>query len=219
MGNPAVLVFCRYPEPGATKTRLARDIGRSRASALYSAFVHDVLDALRAAAADITLVVTPEREACQYRCWLGNHSALVFQQGNDLGQRMANAFNWRFSRGADKALLLGTDIPQLRPAIVREAWRSLDRCDVVLGPADDGGYYLLGLHKKSFSFALFKNVSWGSRHVLAQTLARLPRGARPALLPRLTDCDTLQDLRHVLQSAGPDHARATRRQARVFGLP
>jgi len=216
--QPRVLTFCRYPEPGAVKTRLARSVGAARASALYSAFVADVLSSLAEAGAEAILCASPEQGAYAYRRWLGTSRQLVFQQGADLGQRMAAAFSWSFASGADRALLVGTDVPQLPPWLVRQAWQRLDDADLVLGPAMDGGYYLIGFQRESFDPAFFRDICWSTRHVLQQTLSRTPRGLRPTRLPRLTDCDTLEDLRTVLGQAPLERAMATRRQARHFGL-
>lgn len=216
--SPRVLVFCRYPEPGAVKTRLAQSIGPTSACALYRAFVRDVLDALEEAGARTTICAAPDRSLSAYAAWLGSRYRLQHQQGGDLGARMANAFARAFNNGSQRALLLGTDVPQLPPGVVRRAWSALQEAHLALGPAVDGGYYLIGLRCDSFSEELFQGVSWSTRHVLQQTISRLPRGRRHALLPALRDCDELNDLPQLLHQAPPERARATRRQALELGV-
>lgn len=212
------MVFCKYPEPGAVKTRLARGLGAQKACALYRAFVRDVLEALENAGAEIRLFADPNRRLDEYLAWLEKKYEIRRQRGQDLGQRMANAFAQTFREGRGRALLVGTDIPQLPPWYARAAWRELEDKDMVLGPALDGGYYLMGLRRQAFDPGLFRGVSWSTRHVLRQTLDRLRRGRRHVLLPRLRDCDTSEDLYELLRQAPLERARATRRQARALKL-
>ncbi len=223
--RPLVLVFCKYPCPGAVKTRLAsgpEGLGVPRATALYRAFVRDVLDAVHNAGARALVCTAPGADAGRYAAWLGLDSgALRSQSGADLGARMHNALAGAFAEGAERALLIGTDLPHLPPEVLREAWRLLARKELVLGPALDGGYYLVGLRRDyPRAHRLFAGVPWSTGRVLAATLARSGRPEKTGLLPRLRDVDTPADLRAVLAATrGTALARATRRCWASFQLP
>jgi len=109
---------------------------------------------------------------------------------------MENAFRWAFSSGYRKAVIIGTDCPGLQSAFLLDAFRELDNYDTVVGPAADGGYYLLGL--KKMEEGLFRSKSWGGNQVLKQTLADLDRmGNTVSQLPVLHDVDTVEDLVHL----------------------
>jgi rSAM/selenodomain-associated transferase 1 len=119
--------------------------------------------------------------------------AVRFQHGTALGERLASAFADLLPDPADRAVVIGADCPDLNPAVIREAFTALDEHDLVLGPARDGGYYLIGLRRPAP--ALFERVSWGTDRVFAQTLERAERGGlRVATLGVLADIDTPEDL-------------------------
>jgi hypothetical protein len=122
----------------------------------------------------------------------------VPQEGNDLGEKMKNAFVRSFSAGTEKAVLIGSDIPDLSMAIIDEASVSLDTCDAVIGPASDGGYYLIGFRKDSFLPGVFEGIPWGTESVCGETLRLLYRaGCRVHVLPEWHDIDTADDLRSL----------------------
>lgn len=125
--------------------------------------------------------------------WLGRGVAWQPQQGADLGERMAHAFAQAFERGFQRVVLVGADCPSLDVAVLARAFQALGRHELVLGPAGDGGYYLIGLNRPCP--ALFSGIAWGSHQVLAQTLAAAARAALvTALLERLPDVDRPADL-------------------------
>lgn len=194
MPDNAILVFLKYPEPGRVKTRLAQDLDQDLVLALYKAFVRDTLDTASKIITP-TLFFTPADKQSQIKNWLGSSHNYIAQKGNDLGQRMANAFHRIFDSGAGQALLIGTDIPQLSEDVLQEAFVRLKNNDIVLGPAVDGGYYLIGCTKENFMPAVFNGIDWSTDRVLEQTLAAVKRCHLSAgLLETLDDVDTALDL-------------------------
>lgn len=186
-----VIVFCRAPQIGAVKSRLARDVGRLRAWRFY----RHCLEGLLAEAEDrrwrLLLAVTPDRLGPGFRLFAG--SARILPQGRgDLGRRMRAALR---AAGTGPVVLVGADIPQLERRHLLDALAVLRRADAVFGPADDGGYWLVGLRAPWRHRALFDGVRWSGPHALADTLASLAPGSRVGFVEELTDVDTLADLR------------------------
>ena len=139
----------------------------------------------------------PERKS-DVENWLPNNDCKFFpQEGNYLGERMANAFSKAFSLGAEKAVIIGTDCIDISNDLISETFATLDITDVILGPAEDGGYYLLGL--KKLIPEIFNNIDWSTDRVLNQTLKTLrEKGLRFQLLQTLKDIDTANDLNDEL---------------------
>jgi uncharacterized protein len=188
-----LLVFAKAPRPGGVKTRLGAALGTDLAADLYRAMAEGVLARTRAAPCVRSVFFAPREAEAEMAAWLP-HETLVPQDGADLGARMAAAFAWAFSVGATKVVLVGTDAPGLSDEHVRAALVVLDAHDVVLGPALDGGYYLVALRRPAP--ALFDGVAWGTADVLAQTVARAEAaGLAVAPLAPLGDVDELADLR------------------------
>jgi hypothetical protein len=181
-----VLVFARAPRLGAVKRRLARDIGTRAALDFHRT---TMIALLRGLAADrrfrTVLAVTPDRA----RFPLPVRADRVGQGGGNLGTRMHRATT-RVSRG--RVVIIGCDIPDARAADVAAAFRALGRADAVFGPAEDGGYWLVGLGPRRPARP-FAAVRWSTAHALADTLANF-RGRRVAMLRTLRDVDTAQDL-------------------------
>ena len=172
MSTPLIVIFARYPEPGKVKTRLAREIGDRSACALYRACLQRTLRAVRswsrsAGGADRLYMAEKCGEAWQH--WPGAHWDVHLQCRGDLGRRMATAIEDGFRDGCCPVLCLGTDAPGLRVRHIRQAVRKLRHSDVVIGPARDGGYYLIGLRRARPS--LFAGVPWSTPEVLARTHA------------------------------------------------
>jgi rSAM/selenodomain-associated transferase 1 len=192
-----VLVFVKAPRPGAVKTRLAASIGAELAADLYRAMAEHVLGAMAPPAAEYERIVvfTPEDARAEMEAWLPGVPC-VPQEGADLGARMAAATAWAFAQGATAAIVVGTDAPELSRQQVAAAFESLERADVAIGPAADGGYYLIGLRRSAP--ALFERIAWSTPDVLALTLARAEElGLMVAPLPLLADIDTVEDLRRA----------------------
>ncbi len=216
--RPLVVLFCKYPEPGRVKTRLARHVGPAPAAVLYAAFVWDMLHTLDNLPAEVLCCVDPTHSLTDYGRWLGSMRHLLPQRGRDLGERMANALHHAlFGLGYERALLLGTDVPHLSGTVLLEAWQRLRTKDVVLGPALDGGYWLMGMRRGGCNARVFDSMPWSTRHVLELTMIRLvTAGCGTSLLPPLGDVDEMHDLQRLLDSPAP--IPATRRAARSLGL-
>lgn len=191
----AVIVFARAPEPGRCKTRLIPALGPEGAAALHRRLVRHTLDtALAAGAGSVELWCAPDtRHAFFEECRAALAVPLVAQPGGDLGQRMAGAFAAVLA-GRPHALLLGSDAPSLTAADLRQAGDALaGGAEVVIVPAEDGGYVLIGLARPAA--AIFQGIDWGSDRVLAQTLERLRGlGRRCVQLPARWDVDRPEDL-------------------------
>jgi hypothetical protein len=188
----ALGLFAKWPRPGQVKTRLAAETSAEWAARVALAFLRDGLDRLsRVAAHRVLAFAPPSAEDCFAGLTQGRF-ALVPQEDGDLGRRMAAFFVRQLQAGADRVVLLGTDSPTVPLAFVERAFAELEQADVVLGPATDGGYYLIGCGRRLPP--VFADIAWGSRHVLGKTVARLADpGWRLALLPPWYDVDTLDD--------------------------
>jgi rSAM/selenodomain-associated transferase 1 len=195
LSRDALIVFVKAPRPGATKTRLARHIGDHAAAAVYRAVAGDSARRLapRSFEYERLFFYAPADARAEVESWLCGETCLPQVEG-DLGERMAAAFEATFGRGAPRAAIIGSDVPGLSGGAVREAFDALCQHDLVLGPARDGGYYLLALRRPWP--ALFAGLAWSTPSVLAATLERAQAlGLTVHLLQPLTDIDTLEDLR------------------------
>jgi rSAM/selenodomain-associated transferase 1 len=195
MPDERLIVFVKRPQPGEVKTRLAREIGDDDAAALYRALAEQVLRATAPAGRAYGRVVcyAPADAGDDIARWLPGEERAP-QAAGDLGRRMDDALARAFAEGAPRAVLIGTDAPGLSREHVEQAFDALRVHDLVLGPACDGGYYLVGLTAPRP--ALFEGIAWSTPAVLAQTLSKAAAlGLRHHLLPRLRDVDTLADVR------------------------
>lgn len=194
----ALGIFTKAPIPGRVKTRLAEDIGPSAAAEIYWQIGRKVVVATAGAGPRTTVWFTPAREGTFVREWLNGVGRLEFrpQVRGNLGVRLASAFARHFAKGATRAVIIGTDCPGVNRRLVLEAFTALRAYDMVLGPAVDGGYYLLGLREPQP--ALFRGIPWSTGAVAAQTRARAQGlGLSCYLLRPLRDVDTAQDARSL----------------------
>ena len=198
--NRHLIVFTRFPEAGTTKTRLIPSLGAEGAAELQRRMTEHTLARVSSARIKPELSIEIRYEggdAEQMRSWLGPEYAYHPQGGGDLGRRMSSAFEDAFQNGADQVALIGTDIPGIAATTLENSFDILEYEDLALGPARDGGYYLIGLHRKAFETArmLFSGINWGGGSVLADTLkiAALS-GLRTRLLEELADVDHPEDL-------------------------
>ncbi len=194
----AFLVFARAPRLGEVKSRLAVGVGEDEALAVYRELGSLTLAAVRGAAAGtpdarVAVVYTPYDGAEEVAAWLGADVELVPQPDGDLGERMSSAIAREHDSGAECVVVVGTDCPYLTPALLCDAIERSASYDVVFGPADDGGYYLVAL--RAPQTALFMNVPWSSADTLNRTMEiASDRRLRVAMLPVLHDVDTAADL-------------------------
>lgn len=184
--TPTIALFARYPAPGAAKTRLIPALGADGAARLHRRLVERTLDTIGKSGLPFAVSCTGAPLA-DFAAWLGAGVNLVEQGEGDLGARLA--------RVAAPTILLGADVPGLTAMHLISAAKALASRDVVIGPATDGGYYLLG-QSQPLPF-LFNDMPWGTSSVLELTMNRLSAHAiRPHLLEPLADCDRPGDLAH-----------------------
>ena len=195
-GADVLAVFVKEPRPGTVKSRLAAAIGPEAAAGVYRALAEEVMrrTAPRRDEYDRVVVFDPPSAGAAIGEWLGVPAgALLPQSTGDIGARMERAFDTLFARGARRVALVGTDVPSLGFEDVRGALESLDDHDVVLGPATDGGYYLIALKRPEPE--LFRGIGWSSGEVLAATLDRAARrDLSVRMLRTIGDVDTVEDL-------------------------
>ena len=195
-----LLVFARLPEAGNVKTRLAADLGDERALAVYEAMLRDLFANVGAPddELDIEVLWAPTEAAngaALKRAF--NNYPLAMQTGDTLGDRLGMAFSERFFFHRTQTIVaIGVDEPALTRALIGHAAGLLESCDWVLGPTEDGGYYLIGCRAAAFDSAIFAGIKWGSARVFAQTLAKIRRWQTTvAVLPLRRDIDVIDDLR------------------------
>lgn len=195
-----IMFFVKNPEPGRVKTRLAEEIGEEKAAGIYRVMAEDALAALDAARIQVEIHYAPEDAGPAVARWLGPGRRYVSQAGADLGERMENAFVSAFESGAMRAILVGSDIPELTPSHAVEALEALTDNDAALAPSGDGGYTLIGFRAGRFEPLVFRGMNWGGREVLEETLSILRDGdLNVKLMPELRDIDDLSDLRLLFE--------------------
>lgn len=190
-----MLLFVRAPRKGLVKTRLAARLGADKTLALYRCFVEDIIT-LISGAYPTSVFYTPENQKAKVQAWLGPYARCHPQRGADLGERMRAAFIQTFYEPVKHAVLIGSDFPDLDIEIIHEAFRALQKNDVVIGPATDGGYYLIGFQKDALNKDIFKGIDWGTSLVFQQTLAQIEHANLSYhTLASWHDIDTYEDLR------------------------
>ncbi len=190
-----LLVFLRHPSPGAVKTRLIPALGPDGAARLYRRIADRVLGEARGLhRADLRRIAwaAPAEQIAAMRTWVGPEFECRAQAQGDLGRRLSTAFGAAFAEGAQSVVAIGTDCPWVTARLLADAFDALRAHDAVLGPALDGGYYLLGLARL---LPVFESIPWSTPETAAVTLARLAKsGARTRELPPLRDIDSPADL-------------------------
>src|SRR5947207_963669 len=207
-----LILFMRYPIAGRAKTRLISALGAEGAAALHRRLVLRTLRAAQGACrtvpADLEVHFDGGTEHWMSH-WLGDHARFVPQTAGDLGERMAGAFEKSFRAGSTATVIIGSDCPGVNPDVITEAFTRLSEIPVVLGPAQDGGYYLIGLSRPMPE--LFRGIRWGTDRVLADSLAVLEhQGWKATLLDPLADIDRPEDLPVWRRIAASEDARLDR---------
>jgi uncharacterized protein len=193
------IVFTRYPEAGKVKTRLIPALGEQGAAALHKKMAEHTISVERA----LQRLVPCDLEVwfvggdlALMQGWLGEDLTYQLQPDGDVGDRMRLAFQSIFDRGYKKAAIVGTDCPDLTPEILAQSFGALEDNPIALGPAIDGGYYLIGL--QYLIPELFTGIPWSTANVLQETVKIATELAMiPTLLPYLADIDLPQDLAHL----------------------
>jgi rSAM/selenodomain-associated transferase 1 len=195
-----LLIFTRYPVAGKTKTRLIPALGAAGAARLQRRLTEKLLAEARLLEARLgasTVLYHVGGSGQEMRGWLGRVSC-VEQAAGDLGRKMRSAFAETFAAGTGRAVLVGTDIPQLDAGILGRAFAALEAEDAVIGPSRDGGYYLIGLTAGAAPHLLgplFDDMTWSTGEIYAVTMARLAATGRSVfVLPTLADIDRPEDL-------------------------
>ncbi len=189
----------KYPEPGRVKTRLATDLGPEKAALICKQLTERVIRQTIPPAGEYSRFVfyDPPERSPDFAAWLPGENFRV-QKGCDVGERMDNAIRYLLESGAEKAVITGVDIPDLSSGIIIQAFEMLASADVAVGPACDGGYYLIGM--KSPMPELFCDIHWSTRDVFAETVSILRHSGRSfGVLPLLSDLDTIEDLAHIIK--------------------
>ena len=200
----AFVLFGRYPESGQTKTRLAQDLGDAATHLLYQALLADTADKIRILEGcdQVGALASSEQwhelpaDPLERNPFAGFN--WMRQKGDDFGTRLGSTIERTLAKGYEGVVLVGTDSPEMRVAEMRGALDLVGRYDVVLGPADDGGYYLIGMRK--YHAALFEGIDWSTSAVMEQTVAAAEAlSLSVATVDRCSDVDFFEDLVALLE--------------------
>jgi uncharacterized protein len=213
-------LFFKTSRAGAVKTRLCPPLSPVQAALLYDALLEDAVSHARGVAGVTTVLFRSGEPGDPVPAALQGLE-LRMQAGSDLGARMHRAFEDLLEPGVGGAVLLGSDAPTLPPKLIEEAFRRLEHHDLVLGPAEDGGYYLIALTRPERS--LFQRMEWSGPRVLSQTLQKAAAARlKTALLDPWYDVDTSEDLARLVQELRDEksaiRAPATRKMLDRLGL-
>ncbi|MBT0663518.1 TIGR04282 family arsenosugar biosynthesis glycosyltransferase [Geobacter pelophilus] len=214
----ALLIFAKWPEPGKVKTRLSPPLETHEATELYRCMLLDTLENSADIIGTSRMIFfdgEPGRSA-DFKL-LAPDAEVVVQEGDDLGERLANAFAKAFAFGYRSVAVVGTDSPHMPVARISEAFHLLNsQCaDVIFGPSEDGGYYLVAMN--SLNPGVFADIPWSSQDTLARSLEKTESlGLSPALLATGFDLDTVADLLRLKQEARPAAPRTLSLLSRIM---
>ena len=207
MAADRILVFAKRPAAGHVKTRLTPPLPPDEAANVYEACVRDVIALAARQRARVELWYVDEERA---RIWFEKEMPNLpaeAQATGDLGVKMLDAFERSFADGAERVVIIGSDIPTLPEAVLNAAFDDLHEVDVAIGPTVDGGYYLIGMRAEARAKAhvLFERIVWSQPDVFRSTLNRIENaGLESRVLPGWYDVDTIDDLRQALADATSD---------------
>ena len=215
-------VFAKFWQPGRVKTRLAGHFGDEAAASFHRISAQTLLRRFSAVGERRVLAFTPKHRRRAFAALADEQWQLMPQSLGDLGKRMSHFFSTSFANGAQAVVVIGADSPTLPQEFVDRAFERLRDTDAVLGPSDDGGYYLIGLSRHLPD--AFKGIAWGTSAVLTQTLQRLSTAScRYALLPAWYDVDTPRDLDRLrdelANQTAPEYASLRRVVSEVTRKP
>lgn len=199
-------LFAKYWQPGQVKTRLAKSIGEERAAAVYCQFICALLERLDGCCKRRWLACTPSDQIGQFEGILPEGWQLESQVDGDLGQRMRSFFERRFAEGCRRIVLLGSDSPHVPRQYVRQAFDQLQSHDVVIGPTEDGGYWLIGV--ADCVPDIFETIPWSTPQVWSATVEAIhSAGLSHAVLPSWYDVDEQDDLKRLTDELRRDSGR------------
>lgn len=192
MNKSALGIMFRIPEYGKVKKRLAVCIGNEEALKAYASMLYETVKNV-SQLKSVDLYGFYEGTISKTESLLESIQTMP-QQGKDLGERMLNAVQWLFEKGYNKVVLIGADSPDLPVEYIKDAFLKLNSCELVIGPAEDGGYYLIGMN--SPLDIIFKDIKWGSNSALKDTISIANNeGIRCFLLPHWYDIDDMEGFR------------------------
>ena len=198
MHRTALVIMAKAPQPGSVKTRLCPPLSYPEAADLYRCFLLDTIAKARTLSNVRLLLAYTPTSSKDFFAALAPDATLMPQQGDDLGDRMAVCFTRSFALGYHRVLLIGSDLPTLPADYLQQAVALAAKplIDLVIGPSEDGGYYLIGLRR--LHRALFDNMPWSTDNVFAETVRRAEAsGLHVARLPPWYDVDTPADLKRL----------------------
>lgn len=199
-GSERLIVFVKAPIPGKVKTRLASKLGDQAACEAYETLVSHLFRQLRGLS-NVTLCFAPDDAASKIEPWLQPGWNARPQGDGDLGARLARTIHEAFDAGASKVIAIGSDCPYISQTDIKIGWRKLGSCDVLVGPATDGGYWLIGLNAARPQ--LFADIPWSTDQVLGETLRKCKESSlRIDLLGILEDVDDLGSWQRFLAESG-----------------
>jgi rSAM/selenodomain-associated transferase 1 len=211
MGKETLILFIKSPDRAQIKSRLAESIGEERARILYRYFVEDILETLAGIDCHLRLYFDPHDAKDDISRWLGDQYDLFPQRGEDLGEKMKQAFEETFQQGYRSALLIGSDLPDLTAGIFKEGFDALSIHDAVLGPSMDGGYYLIGFRDDTFRREIFEGIPWSTNVVFRTTLeVFIALGDMVHILPPWRDIDVREDLKALMHRHGDSPFRQSK---------
>ena len=218
MRKRIVIVAAKAPRAGSVKTRLCPPLGAEDAARLAGAFLLDTWTTASAAFLDADLTLALDGDSADLPAEIRGATRIVAQSGNSLGARLVNMMETAFGAGYPSVCVIGSDAPHLPAPFLLEAFGRLEGgAGAVLGPSDDGGYYLIGLSRPAP--ALFENIPWSTDAVREVTLVRAAEaGLAASLLPPWYDIDTVDDLRRLRGDLRRGIARAPATAAALEGL-
>lgn len=202
----ALLIFVKYPEPGKVKTRLSGHFSPEDSAGLYKSLVEDLYAKLvrndGSENYDVHVYFSPVDKGAEFSDWLGSSAKLYPQEGEDLGEKLTNAMKRSFDRGYEKAAAIGSDCIDLSVEEINNAFDTLDqsnKTEAVVGPTDDGGYYLIGSSR--FIPELFAEISWSTDMVYTETVEKLSQmGLHFEELEYKFDVDSIKEVRQLWDS-------------------
>jgi uncharacterized protein len=211
----SLVVFIKYPQNGRVKTRLAAQIGEEHATLLYRNFVEICLRRFtQIEHLDCTVYFDPPEEEDAFRCWLGEKPSYLAQPSGNLGERLSYVMDSQLKKYS-RVIAVGSDSPDLPIDYISRAIASLEQNDCVIGPTDDGGYYLIGLSKPACE--IFDNIPWSTENVTQKTLnITKSLGLSVKLLPQWYDVDMADDLGRLVNSDLPEVKQLVKFQAGIF---
>jgi rSAM/selenodomain-associated transferase 1 len=211
----SLIIFVKWPEKGRVKTRLSSALGEDTVLELYKCFVEDIIATVTQSGFRPLIAYYPGDAGDMIAAWLGAGNDYMPQVGADLGARMSNAFQTVFETGVSRAVLIGSDLPNLPEEIIVEAFLALNKGNhAVIGPAEDGGYYLIGFRYDTFLSRVFDGIPWSTVTVFERTMSIfVEEGLLIHQLPAWRDIDRPEDIADLMEHNSNNSFRQSRTMA------